>query len=256
MTPQELDRSLEHTLHALDEARPSAGFSDRLEAALQDRLTRVTAPPPSPLQMFQPMRLGLAFGSVMFVGMLLVVYWRSAQQPTSPTRALATTTEAQARSAQRPLTPMQPAAVRGAAAPLSGPSGPAGIRISSVRAVAALTLTLQAPPSSAADAQALADLHTTSFPAPPLPPTAQERLVRLMLRHGEKHDLAQLDPARTSDSAQRDGTAFREFFDPTPTHASDAAPPLPPPPPPGSTELPTEPGSPLTPSTSTQGVPQ
>ncbi len=76
--------------------------------------------------------------------------------------------------------------------------------------------TATVPSSRELDAQALDDLHAASSPAPPLPPTAQERLVRLMLRRGEKHDLAQLDPAEQAAFASREQTAFHDFFDPPP----------------------------------------
>ena len=67
------------------------------------------------------------------------------------------------------------------------------------------------------DGQAWDDLHAASTPAPPLGMTAQERMVKLMLRRGEKHDLAQLDPAqsiRLNDAEQR---SFQSFFDPAPS---------------------------------------
>ena len=94
------------------------------------------------------------------------------------------------------------------------PTAPAALRVH-----LELTLTNSAPPpatdtSTNPDQQALADLNTPSFPAPPLPPTAQERLVRLMLRRGETHDLAQLDPTFQAAFAQQEEEDFRAFFEP------------------------------------------
>lgn len=64
------------------------------------------------------------------------------------------------------------------------------------------------------DRVAAQDVHAPSFPAPPLPPTAQERQVRLMLRRGEKHDLAQLDPVRNALFAAEEQIALHDFFEP------------------------------------------
>lgn len=70
-----------------------------------------------------------------------------------------------------------------------------------------------APPTQAAlDAQALDDLHAPSQLAPALTATSQERLVRLMLRRGEKHELAELAPAERAAFSERQHQEFTRFF--------------------------------------------
>ncbi len=67
---------------------------------------------------------------------------------------------------------------------------------------------------AALDAQALDDLHAPSQPAPRESTTGQERLVRLMLRQGERHDLAQLEPAERAAFSQQQTREFNTFFNP------------------------------------------
>jgi hypothetical protein len=67
------------------------------------------------------------------------------------------------------------------------------------------------------DAQALADLHAPSHPAPPLPLTAQERLFLRMLRYGNATQLAELNPLVRAQQDADETTAFKAFFpDPPP----------------------------------------
>jgi hypothetical protein len=67
------------------------------------------------------------------------------------------------------------------------------------------------------DAQALADFHAPSHPAPPLPLTPQEKLFLRVLRYGNATQLAELNPnVRTAHDAE-ETTAFETFFpDPPP----------------------------------------
>lgn len=67
------------------------------------------------------------------------------------------------------------------------------------------------------DAQALADLHTPSHPAPPLPLTPQERLFLRILRYGNATQLAELDPVVRAQHDAEETTEFKAFFpDPPP----------------------------------------
>jgi streptomycin 6-kinase len=67
------------------------------------------------------------------------------------------------------------------------------------------------------DAQALADLHAPSHPAPPLPLTPQEKLFLRMLRYGNLTQLAELDPIVRAQRDADETTAFKAFFpDPPP----------------------------------------
>ena len=67
------------------------------------------------------------------------------------------------------------------------------------------------------DAQALADLHAPSHPAPPLPLTPQERLFLHILRYGNVTELAELDPMVRAKQDADETAAFKAFFpDPPP----------------------------------------
>jgi hypothetical protein len=67
------------------------------------------------------------------------------------------------------------------------------------------------------DAQALADLHAPSHPAPPLPLTPQEKLFLRMIRYGNLTQLAELDPVVRAKQDADETTAFKAFFpDPPP----------------------------------------
>jgi hypothetical protein len=67
------------------------------------------------------------------------------------------------------------------------------------------------------DAQALADLHAPSHPAPPLPLTPQEKLFLRLLRYGNATQLAELNPLVRAQQDAAETTAFKAFFpDPPP----------------------------------------
>jgi hypothetical protein len=67
------------------------------------------------------------------------------------------------------------------------------------------------------DAQALADLHAPSHPAPPLPLTPQEKLFLHMLHYGNLTQLAELNPIVRAQHDDDEATAFKTFFpDPPP----------------------------------------
>jgi hypothetical protein len=67
------------------------------------------------------------------------------------------------------------------------------------------------------DAQALADLHAPSHPAPPFPLTPQEKLFLRMLRYGDATQLAELNPMVRAKQDADETTAFKAFFpDPPP----------------------------------------
>ncbi len=69
------------------------------------------------------------------------------------------------------------------------------------------------------DAQALADLHTPSYPAPPLPLTTQEKLFLRMFRDTNATELAELNPIVRAQQDAAETTDFKTFFpDPPPLH--------------------------------------
>ncbi|HEV2575735.1 MAG TPA: hypothetical protein VGU25_00875 [Acidobacteriaceae bacterium] len=72
-------------------------------------------------------------------------------------------------------------------------------------------------PTQDPDAQALADLHAPSHPAPPLPLTAEEKLFLRMLRYGNATQLAELNPLVRDKEDADETAAFKAFFpDPPP----------------------------------------
>ena len=62
------------------------------------------------------------------------------------------------------------------------------------------------------DAQALADLHTPSYPAPPLPLTPQEELFLSMYRAGNETLLAEVDPLVRAERDATETAQFETFF--------------------------------------------
>lgn len=67
------------------------------------------------------------------------------------------------------------------------------------------------------DAQALADLHAPSHPAPPLPLTPQEKLFLRMAQYRNSTQLAELNPIVRAQQDADETTAFKAFFpDPPP----------------------------------------
>lgn len=78
-------------------------------------------------------------------------------------------------------------------------------------AVPAITLAQPqiAEPAAAAEVSAV-----VSHPAPPIPPTRQERLLLEYARHGRAEDLAQVSNERRSAQEARDAEEFQEFFKP------------------------------------------
>jgi hypothetical protein len=72
-------------------------------------------------------------------------------------------------------------------------------------------------PNNDLDAQALADLHAPSHPAPPLPLTPEEKLFRRMIQYRNATQLAELDPLVRAKENADETTAFKAFFpDPPP----------------------------------------
>ncbi|HLI76572.1 MAG TPA: hypothetical protein VKV02_06460 [Acidobacteriaceae bacterium] len=246
MTPQETELVLDRTLRALGHANPSTGFTGRLQARLAQP---AAAPPTRPNRVFfRPLHQVFAFSVVALLCTVAilrshtrpaihvtVLHSRLGAGPNSPTR-VEPTLAAKHSPARRVRTP-EPGNLS-----LGGGIGPTGLSNSptiaprlplpSLDAAKVPDAILVPPPepTSAIDAQAVADLHAPSLPAPPRPLTSQERLVALMLRQGEKHDLAELDPSQTSAFLATEQAAFQQFFEPAKTltpqeNASEPPPP-------------------------------
>ena len=74
-----------------------------------------------------------------------------------------------------------------------------------------------------AEAAGVRAVRATSFPAPPLPLTEQERLLVRVVHTGDAGELAMLDPQARVQQEARQKTAFHEFFPELPV--SDDQPP-------------------------------
>ena len=80
-----------------------------------------------------------------------------------------------------------------------------------------VTVAAQNPtPQTPEEAKALDDFQAPSQPAPPLPLTAQERVLVRMLRRGSSIELAQLAPDWLNAFSNREKADFENFFDPPP----------------------------------------
>ena len=74
--------------------------------------------------------------------------------------------------------------------------------------------TLPQPQMTAESDSAAEENALVSHPAPPIPPTRQERLLLEYARHGRTEDLAQVSNERRSAQEARDAAEFQEFFKP------------------------------------------
>ena len=250
MTPHETEQLLDRTLHALGNAQPAPGFAERLEARLAQEPTTT-----NPWLHFSLLRLALTLSVAAMLCAAILLYPHAKYARPADLAVATPKPEQHAEDVSQHSDHL----LQSTSSQLEG-SDLVAQKIP-LRALAPSTpiqlhLTTAQSSISSEDAQALADLHTPSFPAPPLELTEQERLVRIMLRHGEKHDLAQLDLAEQTTFREQERKAFHEFFEPPPTHAADAAPPLPPPSPTTSSPKANSNQPPSTPTAATSGDPQ
>lgn len=233
MIPHDPDPQIDRTLRALAQAEPAPDFASRLEARLQAQLEaqlhagerrRRTVPSRFLSALAAAGRsLTPALGASLLLlaallGGAMALRHRHALRPSAlyPNRAASSpvgstpggeghnsyTQRVQVASAPAPI-PAGPVA----APPARRPSLP-GARENTSPAASPRT------PGSDLDAQALADLRTPSFPAPPLPPTVQEQLVHRMLRRGGERELAHLDPAAVAQAIAQEQASFHAFFEP------------------------------------------
>jgi hypothetical protein len=215
------EREIDRVLRALGSAEPSAGLGERVLAALEERGAERRSVTP---RFSQRWFWGLAGAAVVAaVGVLLVVV-AGVQHRGAPVHV---PEQAQIRSHGGQVMPpvsrvaLAPKQVSPSTRGKTGTSPNIRLAVVAERPTGETDLpgvhiALPLPSAAELDQQAWADFHAASQPAPPLPPTAEERQVRLMLRRGEKHDLAQLDPSTVSAYFAQEGTAFRAFFDPPP----------------------------------------
>lgn len=210
MTPQETEQLLDRTLHALGNAQPAPGFAERLEARLAQEPTTT-----SPWLHFSLLRLALTLSVAAMLCAAILLYPHAKYARPADLAVATPKPEQHAEDVSQHSDHL----LQSTSSQLEGSDLVA--QQSPLRALAPSTpiqlhLTTAQSSISSEDAQALADLHTPSFPAPPLELTEQERMVLLMLRHGEKHDLAELDGTQTNAAFSRRRAEFSSFFDPPP----------------------------------------
>ena len=73
---------------------------------------------------------------------------------------------------------------------------------------------------SGCDPIALAESQAPSHPAPELPLTDQEKLLRRIARHPDPVEIAELDPSARAARAAEDKDAFKNFFNPPETETN------------------------------------
>ncbi len=225
----DLDKQIDRTLSGLSKTEPGSGFNDRLLRAIEQR--RIDGVLPSKARLSgRPSLLGgwrrYGFAAAALAACTFIPLISHRLQP--PNSALGPKPNMQA--SETLTTEAAPPSNGSAANPRNSlpalPSPPAveslshppSVVLSShspaslTLATASLQISLTAPTDL--DQQALEDLHAPSHPAPPVPLTTQERLTRLMLRRGERQDLAQLDSSRALSFAQQERASFQNFFEP------------------------------------------
>ena len=221
-----VDRQIDGVLQAFGDADPSPSFAARMErtlAAHRDGIPPRSAAPfglrGSRLWSRQGLYAVAVCGLLIVLGLLRLRTTSPRVPPAVPTVATVQTSPV-----RKPLPAAEhrgPAirVARAVRAEKIAASTPIHLAIgnSAPPSTGAIVATDDLPSARTLDASALEDLHTGSFPAPSMPPTSQERLVRLMLRRGEKHDLAQLDPAQATRLADTEQRMFQMFFDPDPS---------------------------------------
>ncbi len=224
------DRQIDRTLSALGAVEPSLGFENRVLRGLEER-AREPGQGRTAGGYSGVFRIATALGAALLLAILAFIAYAPRRMHDGSLAGLpsrpALSPRISAASAENSVAPRAgdpDPAVSNTAAIRNGLRPPVPLRVVLAPgrpSAAEIPVRLEIEAYSAAiasarelDAQALEDFRAPSSPAPPLPLTAQERLVRLMLRRGEKHDLAQLDAAEQAAFASQEQSAFHEFFDP------------------------------------------
>ena len=210
------EQQIDRTLAALGQTQPAPDFHARLLSALDQpsgTSTSVVLSPSArrPAGFWRWRGYGILATALAASLAWLLLLPHTVVHHVSPRSQSARPASLADSSANLPLQP------RGSLARAPIPASGARGQVSASHPAATLELSATAPPGL--DQQALADFQAPSHPAPPLPPTSQERLVRLMLRRGEKHELALLNPDEEAAFAQQERSSFSNFFDPPPSPA-------------------------------------
>lgn len=231
-----VDRNIDRALAAIREAQPRSGLNSRILASLEQR---AAAPQPARLGFSTHFALWTAASAALIAIASLFVLHHQSTTPAQFSKSTVILSRARRAESKDPelargettVHPFSSTAVTGA-----HPS----TRIARQGRVRMLTYTMPtgvnkglAPRDRSVathlgsdttnpDAQALADLHAPSHPAPPLPLTRQEKLFLHMLRYGNATQLAELNPMVREKEDAAEATAFKAFFpDPPPLQQSN-----------------------------------
>lgn len=187
------DYDLDRVLTALGAAEPPSGMNARLLAVLE---SRAIAPLPSRWQRLtldlprtsRRAAIGLAAAAALTIAITPLALHRPPHRPASVPAAIS-----------QPATSLLPLSTSAPIAKASLPHPPARRPHSGAQPAP------PAPPDN---------LHAASFPAPPLPLTRQERLLRRIAHTGDPIELAMLDPERRAEGRLLGERDFQTFFQP------------------------------------------
>jgi len=239
-----IDSTIDRALSALRDAQPRSGLEGRILASLEHRGTTQ----PSGFHITAHLALWTAASAAVLAVASLIVLHRESVIPNrqtsktsvilseartgSPASLLAGADSAKSKNPEtaRPATNAEPFSTtnlarvespRTSTEPTASnhrhPERSVAQRRTSVFEDAQITSSPNGASTTPTDAQALADLHSPSHPAPPLPLTQQEKLFLRMLRYGDATQLAELDPMVRAKQDADETAAFKAFFpDPPP----------------------------------------
>ncbi|HEY4011136.1 MAG TPA: hypothetical protein VGM11_13365 [Acidobacteriaceae bacterium] len=201
----DIDHTIDRALATLRDAHPRSGFKTRVLGSLEHR---AATPQPARLHLSAHLALWSATAAAILAIVSMAVLHQQRTAPAEFVRAPQThasnadvSAQLQAPTAVTKRRPEQSRVRRGAFVfatpqPAHDITTPIG-----------------------ADAQAVADLHAPSQPAPPLPLTPQEKLFLRMLRYGNATQLAELNPVVRAQQDAAETADFKNFFpDPPPIH--------------------------------------
>jgi hypothetical protein len=207
-----IDNTIDRALSALRDAQPRSGLEGRILASLEHR---TAAPRPARVHLSAYIALwAAASAAVLAIASLVILHHHAA--PAEFARASQTHVSpiaAEPAQLRVPRTSIEPTRRMAHRSTMPVPCAQSGCPIHDDDAHAAVNGASQTP----TDAQALADLHAPSHPAPPLPLTPQEKLFLRMLHYGNATQLAELNPMVRAKQDAAEAADFKAFFpDPPP----------------------------------------
>ncbi len=209
-----IDRNIDRALSGLRDAQPRTGMDGRILTSLKHRTASAL---PGRLHLATQLAVWAATSAaILAVASLVVLHRRPEPGQIAYTTQTHVDSQTQMAAIVGPRTGSRPASIERRLSASRRPEQRAAKRRSSViqgaqspHAVTTVTTDL--------DAQAVADLHAPSHPAPPLPLTPQEKLFLRLLRYGNATQLAELDPVVRAKQDADETAAFKAFFpDPPP----------------------------------------